>query len=282
MQIDDEKEPETNFQEKYDELYKAYNDFVDDRNILNSALKEFKDAIEEKLENLKNAIDEDDTETIKDLVEILASLLTDTKKMLLEARVKMMLALIDAKNLGQIGEKDYGILAEKLNALDPLTEEEYKKLFDGAKIRQELLEKLNNVKNETGDEYQRLLSELQGVDLEKIQGDFKEKFLDQIKVAQELFHYKEMNKELTYGYDLSQSRKKNISKSLSMKVMQANNQYRGIELELNAQKNVDEKANENPNMKRLRDDGIWIESSTDRHQKLVQEDRINEMNNKNR
>ena len=59
-----------------------------------------------------------------------------------------------------------------------------------------------------------------------------------------------------------------------MKVIQANNAYRDIESQLKADASIEDRAILNENMKRLRDEGIWVTTTSKRREEVLQEDAL--------
>lgn len=67
--------------------------------------------------------------------------------------------------------------------------------------------------------------------------------------------------------------------TLSMKVMQANNAYRDIESQMEAEINLEAMAQKNENLKRLRDEGIWRGTKSQRRQEILQEEALQKARN---
>ena len=267
------------YEEQYEEYNTIYTSLINDDKYHdyfaeNGALKPLKDALEEALNNLRHALDGVyDEEKIDALMRSLGDLLVgNTALMGLEARIAAYVALLGLKDENKITEDDYNALLAVLNSPENLNKEKFDKLLDIAQSRKTKADFLTENKSKLGSRTEALeealgktISELLEYSLEEL--DNYNNTLNNLHLVLE----KALIDVVTF---ISDTQRAIQSATLSMKVMQANNAYRDIESQLQAEANLEAMAQKNENLKRFREEGAWQDSNIKRRQEVLQEGRL--------
>lgn len=255
-----------------DDKYKSY--FSE-----NGALKDLKEALAEKLEALKNAIDNVyNEEIIDELMKALGALLAGTAAMSLAVRVEKYLALLGLKNDGAIIEEDYTALLAKLNTVEVLDKEVFDKLLAIAKQRKDNIEFLSENRERLGEDKCQNLEDALSVNIGVLAGC----------TTDELKAYSDNLSDLRLGLEdalvkavSAANETKNATQiaSLSMRVIQANNALRDVESQLKSDASIEDRANFDENLRRLRDEGIWANTTSKRREEILKEEALQKARN---
>ena len=282
-----ENEAYTNFQNQYQELKDTLNEISGTDECINNItyINKIADKIKELLETLDGIVaDGFDEKVVKEAMQALATLLNGTNTMMsLKARLTC-LAMLNTAVPSLISEDNYSKILDKLNNLEKdYSVLDFKKDFYTAKVdkllsedtKKDIIDKIKNADNEN--------------DLDKIYNDAainaenevlkkeKEALVDKLKgVFEEAAEIS--NNKLNTAKGIAAT----TSASLTLKVMQANTQFKEIELENISDQKKEQEAKKNPMFKKLRDEGMWKESTVDRYQEMLSEERIKEIRNTNR
>ena len=321
-QIDENKKAQ--YQAQYEEYYNTYTALINDDKYKsyfseNGDLKALKDALDQALQNLKNALDgvytEETEEIIDALMQALGALLAQNALMGLEARIIAYIALFGLRNEGKITNEDYTALLDRLNSIEEnLTEKDYNVLVNTAILSclngkglitnedyTALLSKLNSTEGLSGEIFGKLLEIAQ---YRKSASDFLEKNkaelgTDRCAALQEKLNINmstlaEYSLEALKNYStdfleaistlrgvlmsamISANKMQRITQAgvLAMRVIQANNAFRDIESQLKAEESLENRANTDENLKRLRDEGIWADTTSKRREEVLQEEAL--------
>lgn len=250
-----------------DDRYKSY--FAE-----NGELKGLKEKLEDLLEELDHALDGIyDEAKIDKLMQALGALLAGSATLMgLEARILAYITLADLNAQDLVTEADYGDLLAALNSKAPLNESKFDKLLEIAQYRKSIGDFINKNKSRLGNACEDLESELSITIANLLQSDdnalktYTTRILDlSSKLRDALFDMISL---------MDKTRRSSKAASLSMKVIQANNAYRDIESQLKADASIEDRAILNENMKRLRDEGIWVTTTSKRREEVLQEDAL--------
>lgn len=232
-----------------------------------SYLSEIKEKIKELLEELDKVVEDGyDGKIVEEAMQALGALLKGTGTMMgLEVRLQCLEKLLEAMENNEILENDYDTILAKLN--DPNTnysKEDFEKDYAIACEKKDIKDLDPNKFNElTGEES---LEELKQIHI----GIITTKSTEDLEKSQNFLNE-------------AKGRGTTTSASLALKVMQANHQFKEIELENISDQKKEQDAQKNPMIKKLKDEGVWAENNTiDRHLEKIEEERINELRNQNR
>ena len=269
------------YQAQYNEYYNTYTTLINNDDYKsyfaeNGELKALKDKLAELLEALNHAFDEIyDEAKIDALMQALGALLSGSDAVMgLEARILAYKELVALKARDSITENDYNGLLAALNSDTPLKKTNFDKVLELAQSRKNTSDFLIASKSQLEEKAAyKTLSEKTNktiTDLLNFDKDaLKTYTLDLINLQSDL------NQKLTdMMFIANKTIKLSKSASLSMKVIQANNAYRDIEGQLKAEANMDERAQMDENMKRLRDEGIWASTTSKRREEILQEEAL--------
>lgn len=262
--------------ETYESFKKQYGEYKSEWESISKSdgtdINTYLSEIKEKIEGLLNLLDkvvEDgyDEEIVKEAMQALGTLLKGSNTMMpLKVRLECLEMLLNAEKDQKILGNDYDEILGKLNDPDKgYSKEDFNKDYNIAcdkKHYTDLIKDIDPNKVLTGKESLETLKEIyKEVITKKINEDLEksESFLNEAK-----------GKAAT------------TSASLTLKIIQANHQFKELELENISDDKKEQDAQKNPMIKKLKDEGIWGENAVDRHLEMIKEERINEQKNTNR
>ncbi|MGX8716741.1 MAG: hypothetical protein ACSW8C_01985 [bacterium] len=248
-----------------DDKYKAYFN-------QGAELDELQALLSQKLEELRTAIEGLYDETAIDaLMEALGALLVgNDSNMGLEARIMAYIALLGAKD--SITEDDYQALLSKLNSEEGITQTVFNQLLNFAKERKsaiDFLEKyavfFEKVKEKELTYYNYYLTRLSEITLGN-QNALDDLFKDIKKFVPD-FRIEEIKHQ-------NQTIRKTLAGVVLANEIQAKNVHKEVEGLLKEDQSLNSRAVFDENLKRLRDEGIWAEKSSNRRQEILQEEAL--------
>jgi hypothetical protein len=260
--------------EKYNEYYKQYTDLVDSEGYksyfgANGELKKLKDILKAKLDALDEAITNTyDEKVIDELMESLGALLSVSKN-----NVEIYKELLKVK--GEISDADYNTLLGKLNSENGITEDDFDGFKDVAVKRQSYIKFLDNYKTNGYAGETKTLEDALKTSLDAI-GDSKAYITKLSELSMSL-------ENAASRSILSASKTKGITRngSLSLLVAKSDNAYKELESELKSTEKLDNESKVDEKLRRLRDEGIWADSSLNRREQMLQEEEARESRKKN-
>lgn len=261
-----------------------------------SYLDNIKQKLEELLEELDKVVEDGyDKEVVEEAMQALGALLKGSSTMMsLEVRLECLEKLIEAMSKNRLSKENYDNILSKLNDPDnDYSKEDFDQDYDTAckNYYKELIEKrfAETIKlsgDETADKLQKIYYKA------LIAERFPTKSLNGNETADELQKIyldaseEEINGEVNQNkaqLDEANAKANTTVASLSLKVIQANHQFKSIELENISDQKKEQDAQKNPMIKKLKNEGVWAENNAiDRHLEMIEEERINELRNQNR
>lgn len=249
-----------------DDKYKAYFN-------QGAELDELQALLSQKLEELRTAIEGLYDETAIDaLMEALGALLVgNDSNMGLEARIMAYIALLGAKD--SITDDDYQALLSKLNSEEGITQTVFNQLLNFAKERKSAIDFLEKYAvffeevEEGKPTYSNYLTGLSGITLGN-QAALDELFAAiKSSVPDSDFRIEEIKHQ-------NQTIRKTLAGVVLANEIQAKNVHKEVEGLLKEDQSLDSRAVFDENLKRLRDEGIWAEKSSNRRQEILQEEAL--------
>ena len=287
-----------------DDRYKAYFN-------QGAELDKLQALLSEKLEALKTAIEGlYDESVIDELMQALGVLLSGSaSNMGLEARIAAYIVLLDAKS--SITSEDYQMLLNKLNSPEGITQKVFnqllnvaksyksdqiieadrdalftkiaqndlEKLLDLAKKRKQTIDDLNTYKiGFDVDDYYDRLQKLNDYSLENnYLGsliDATEGIIETIKKDKAIMATIEIKNQTDSARIKSQAIQKTLAGVVLANEIQAKNVHKEVEGLLKEDQSLNNRAVFDENLKRLRDEGIWAEKSSNRRQEIQQQEAL--------
>jgi|GEM_PF-5334049 len=275
--------PYAKFQQQYSEYKTEWENISSSDSFKNneSYLSEIKDKIKELLDELDKVVEEGYNENVvKEAMQALGALLKGTSTMMsLEVRLQCLEELLEAMENNKILYKDYSDILNKLDDPDILetldepdpekiySKEDFDKFYDNAlkNYYRDHIEKLDPTK------FKELTGEESVEDLKKIYiRIISAKVNEDFQASQNLLNE-------------AKGKGATTAASLALKVIQANHQFKELDLENISDQKKEQDAQKNPMIKKLKNEGVWEENNTiDRHLEMLKEERINELRNPNR
>lgn len=261
---------------KYNELYELFTSLTNDDRYKayfnqGAELDDLQKLLSEKLQALKEAIDNTySEEEIDELMQALGALLKGSgSNMGLEARIAAYIALLGAKN--SITTEDYQALLDKLNSKENITQTVFNQLLNFAKERKSAIDFLEKYAvffekvKEGKPTYSNYLTGLSGITL----GD--QAALDELFAAIKSSVPDFKIEEIKYQ---NQTIRKTLAGLVLANEIQAKNVHKEVEGLLKEDQSLNSRAVFDENLKRLRDEGIWAEKSSNRRQEILQEEAL--------
>lgn len=260
--------------EKYNGYYKQYTDLVDNEDYksyfgANGELKKLKDILKAKLDALDEAITNAyDEKFIDELMESLGALLSVSKN-----NVKIYEELLKVK--GEISDADYNTLLGKLNSENCITKENFDVFKAVAIKRQPYIKFLDNYKTNGYAGETKTLEDALKTNPDAI-GDLSAYITKLSELSMSL-------ENAASRSILSANKTKGITRngSLSLLVARSDNAYKELESELKSTEKLDNESKVDEKLRRLRDEGIWADSSLNRREQMLQEEAARESRKKN-
>lgn len=251
--------------EKYNGYYKQYTDLVDNENYksyfgANGELKKLKDILKAKLDALDEAITNTyDEKVIDKLMKSLGALLS-----VLKDNIGFYEELLKAK--GEISDADYNTLLGKLNSENCITKDDFDGFKDVAVKRQSYIKFLDNYKTNGYAGETKTLEDALKTSLDAI-GDLDAYITKLSELSMSL-------ENAASRSILSASKTKGITRngSLSLLVARSDNAYKELESELKSTEKLEDESKVDEKLRRLRDEGIWADSSLNRREQMLQEE----------
>ena len=259
------------FRQQYEEYKSEWENISSSDSFKNneSYLSEIKEKIEELLKELDKVVEDGyDEKIVEEAMQALAALLKGTGTMMgLEVRLLCLEKLLEAMENNEIVKNDYDTILAKLN--DPNTnysKEDFEKDYAIACEKKDYINRIKELdpnKKLTGEESLEELKQIHiGIISAKVNEDFQ--------ASQNLLNE-------------AKGKGATTAASLALKVIQANHQFKELDLENISDQKKEQDAQKNSMIKKLKNEGMWTENNTiDRHLEMIEEERINELRNPNR